>query len=317
MHLLNGALSPECVALTWAGAATGVTLAVRHIHRSEVDRSQLIQAVQLTGVVFAAQMINIPLLPHASTHLVGGALLAWRLGPCLAAVCMTSVLIVQAALLGDGGFAAFGANVINMALIPAMVVAQLQRIQQTAWTPFLSGWLAVILAALALPLQIADGNTALPVVPFGMEMLSSYAVLGLFEGFVTAVALAVLSSVYFSQSRPRTIGLSMSVAVALLVVLPFSSSIPDGYEAAAEVSGLSHLLTTSSEEITSAGDINVWLHGIQVQVSGIISKLSGTSSALPLISFLACSVLTAFVLSILTRRPPDLARRLHHSGYAH
>ncbi|MEO2037019.1 MAG: energy-coupling factor ABC transporter permease, partial [Planctomycetaceae bacterium] len=100
MHLANSAVSPECIALSWVGAATGISLAVRTIRKTTVDRGQLTEAVLLTSVVFAGQMINVPVLSHTSIHLIGGALLAWWMGPALSTICMTSILAVQAVFLG-------------------------------------------------------------------------------------------------------------------------------------------------------------------------------------------------------------------------
>ena len=66
--------------------------------------------------IFAAQMINFPVGPGTSGHLVGGTLLAIALGPAPAAVVMTAILAIQALVFQDGGILALGANVFNMAI---------------------------------------------------------------------------------------------------------------------------------------------------------------------------------------------------------
>src|SRR5207253_6220098 len=78
--------------------------------------------------VFAAQSINVPIAPGTSAHLVGGVLLAWVLGPGLGVWTMAMVLAAQALLLGDGGIASLGANVLNMAILPAGIVAVRTRL---------------------------------------------------------------------------------------------------------------------------------------------------------------------------------------------
>src|SRR6202041_2340857 len=76
--------------------------------------------IPLMGVmgafVFAAQMINFPVGVGTSGHLVGGALLAFTLGPAPAVLVMTVIIAIQAFVFQDGGVLALGANVFNMAI---------------------------------------------------------------------------------------------------------------------------------------------------------------------------------------------------------
>ncbi len=76
--------------------------------------------IPLLGVmgafVFAAQMINFPVGPGTSGHLVGGALLTIALGPAAASIVMTAILAIQALVFQDGGILALGANIFNMAI---------------------------------------------------------------------------------------------------------------------------------------------------------------------------------------------------------
>ena len=70
-----------------------------------------------SAFVFAAQMINFPILYGTSGHLAGGTFLAVLLGPYAAILSMTIVLMMQALIFADGGLTTFGANVFNMAII--------------------------------------------------------------------------------------------------------------------------------------------------------------------------------------------------------
>src|SRR5262245_31580238 len=127
MHLGNGAITPECVAITMGAAALGLGACTLAIRSDPMSRQKLTLAAGLGALVFAAQAINAPVLPGISAHLVGGVLLAWVLGPGLGALTLAVVLAVQAQVLGDGGLAALGANVVNMALLPAACVAVARR----------------------------------------------------------------------------------------------------------------------------------------------------------------------------------------------
>ena len=60
-----------------------------------------------SAFIFAAQMINFPVIFGTSGHLVGGTFLAILLGPYAAILGMTIVLIMQAVIFADGGILAF------------------------------------------------------------------------------------------------------------------------------------------------------------------------------------------------------------------
>src|SRR5436853_2962076 len=117
MHLGNGAITPECVALTYGAAAAGLSAASVAVRRAGLTAAKLEWAAGLGCIVLAAQAVNVPVAPGFSGHLIGGVLLATLRGPALGTWTMAAVLAIQALLLGDGGVAAWGANVINMALL--------------------------------------------------------------------------------------------------------------------------------------------------------------------------------------------------------
>src|SRR5262245_45383505 len=152
MHLGNGAITPECVVLTMSATAAGLATAAAAA-RANLNRDKLLLAAGLGGLIFAAQAVNVPVWAGISAHLVGGVLLARMLGPGLGACTMALVLALQALVLGDGGVAALGANVLNMALLPAGLVALANR-RSTAATAALAG-LAVPLAAALIVLETA------------------------------------------------------------------------------------------------------------------------------------------------------------------
>src|SRR5262245_56360981 len=106
MHLGNGAITPECVALTVGAAGAGLALGGWSLAKSRPTWEKLQLALALGCGVFAAQAINVPIGAGVSGHFVGGVLLAWALGPALGAWTMAAVLLAQALVLGDGGLAA-------------------------------------------------------------------------------------------------------------------------------------------------------------------------------------------------------------------
>ena len=115
MHIPDGVLSLPVWASLDAIALPAVGYAARQAGKNMEEKG-----VPLLGVmgafVFAAQMINFPVGPGTSGHLMGAALLAITLGPAAAALVMTAILMTQALIFQDGGVLALGANVMNMAL---------------------------------------------------------------------------------------------------------------------------------------------------------------------------------------------------------
>jgi cobalt/nickel transport system permease protein len=253
MHLGNAALTPECAVITLGAAAGGLGLAAFAARREPVSSQKLALAGALGLLVFAAQAINVPILPGTSAHLVGGVLLAWTLGPGLGAWTMAVVLLVQALALGDGGLSALGANVLNMALLPAGLVALARRVKVTEGR---SSWAwPGMLAALSIPLAagLIVGETALfrstaelsGWLDFAVRMIGSHLLVGLGEGGVTIALCGLVSALNNETSRERSwrpawIGLCLA---ALLGVATLSSSpLPDAYEASAQRAQLDWLL---------------------------------------------------------------------------
>jgi len=152
MHIGPGFLSPAVWGSTAAvsGAALAASLAVAN--RRLDDRRVVLMGV-MGAFVFAAQMINFPVLPGTSGHLGGGFLLGVLLGAPPAIVVMASILLVQALVFQDGGVEALGANVLVMGVIPALVGTAVRRLWRRRAGPladvftFLGGLVAVLLGA--------------------------------------------------------------------------------------------------------------------------------------------------------------------------
>lgn len=261
MHIPDGFINLPTAAATSVASAGGVAYAVRAAGRRLQDRQ-----IPLVGVtaafVFAAQMINFPVLPGVSGHLLGGALAAILLGPWLGALVLTTVLIVQAIGFADGGITALGANVSLMGLVAAFggywMFQALTAVLPPGRRTFIvatavTAWLSVVVASAIASVYITAGGFAggeqlgvvLPV------MLGVHAVIGVGEAFITTVVvLAVL------QTRPDLVatadrlaasgrarsgdgsvrGLVIAGLAAAVVagagLSVFASSAPDGLEAA-------------------------------------------------------------------------------------
>ena len=92
MHIPDGFIGPGASSLAGIGAAGGFAVALRQARRYLTDRLIPLAAL-VAAFVFAAQMVNFPVLPGMSGHLIGGVLAAVLLGPSAAFVVITIVLI--------------------------------------------------------------------------------------------------------------------------------------------------------------------------------------------------------------------------------
>ena len=202
MHIPDGFLSPEVAAATGVVAAGTVLVALRRA--DEVLDERRVPLLGVTAAfVFAAQMLNFPVAGGTSGHFLGAALAAILLGPWLACLVLSVVLIVQAFLFADGGVTALGANILNMGVIGAMgaalVIALAARTLPRTRAAFLgaaavAAWLAVMAGAAATATELAASGT----VPLGTvlpAMLGVHVVIGVGEAVITVAAVsAVLAS---------------------------------------------------------------------------------------------------------------------------
>ena len=200
MHIPDGVItSGPVLAATWVVGAGGIALASRPFFRGlDETRTPLIGV--LGAFIFAAQMVNFPLIgAPVSAHLVGTGLLTALLGPAVAIIVQSAVLLAQAILFQDGGLTAYGANVMNLAVLPAVAGAAV-----------LSGWPKRWRAA---PIAIAVASAAgivLATVGCGLQFILSgevdpeFFLTGLFTAqLVVAVAEGVIVALVWIALRQR------------------------------------------------------------------------------------------------------------------
>jgi cobalt/nickel transport system permease protein len=154
-----------------------------------------------SAFVFAAQMINFPIIFGTSGHLIGGTFLAVLLGPFAAILSMTLVLTMQATFFADGGIIAFGMNMFNMAIIGGLSFFLIKLLNRKSTNPkrfgasvFIASWTSVMLGALIASFEVAPafaGGIAV-VLP---SMLLFHAVIGLGEGAITTVMITTLQRI--------------------------------------------------------------------------------------------------------------------------
>ncbi|HEY2843569.1 MAG TPA: energy-coupling factor ABC transporter permease [Bryobacteraceae bacterium] len=239
MHIPDGFLTPPVWGTLDAISAPAVAWVARRAQRETQDRR-----IPLLGVmgafVFAAQMINFPVGPGTSGHLVGGALLSIVLGPAAAALVMTAILALQALIFQDGGVLALGANIFNMALMgvaAGFLPYRLWSSTNRSAAIFAAGAFSVMTSAC-----LALGQLLISGVPMGGKVLwaslALFLVSALMEGAITIAAVRAIERLnpewaagapQPSSSRALA-GLALAVLALVVVGTLIASSAPDGIQ---------------------------------------------------------------------------------------
>jgi len=201
LHAPDGFFSVPVALALWALAIVVIAISVRRVGDTFDER-----AIPLMGVtaafIFAAQMINFPVVGGTSGHLLGAVLAAILLGPWAGTLVMASVIAVQSLVFQDGGLLAMGANIVNMGLIGTIggyaiyrTAARLLGGEERGLLPAaaIAAWSAVMLGAAATSFELAfSGTTTLAVVL--PAMLVTHTLIGVGEALITVGALALIRS---------------------------------------------------------------------------------------------------------------------------
>jgi cobalt/nickel transport system permease protein len=194
VHIPDGFINPETAVMMFGVSIAFLAWSWKKV-KADYPQSFVALLAVSSAFVFAAQMINFPIVAGTSGHLVGGTFLAILLGPYAAILSMTIVLLMQAFFFADGGLIAFGANVFNMAIIGGLsffVVKLLTRNSKStrrfASSVFIASWFSVVIGSLAAALEIgfspafAGVGGIMVTIP---AMLFWHVMIGLGEGAIT------------------------------------------------------------------------------------------------------------------------------------
>src|SRR6202034_2429034 len=164
MHIPDNFLSTPVWATLDAIAIPAVGLMLRQAGR-ELDDTRIPLLGVMGAFVFAAQMINFPVGIGTSGHLVGGALLAYTLGPAPAVLVMTVIVAIQAFVFQDGGVLALGANVFNMAVVGVLAGYWPYHVWGASWrrsAMFAGAFLSVMVSGSLALGELLMSSVAMP-----------------------------------------------------------------------------------------------------------------------------------------------------------
>jgi len=199
MHIPSGFLEPEVWLPLGAVSVASAAWAMKRTGEDGDERKTPVMGV-MAAFIFAAQMVNFPVLGGTSGHLIGASLAVAVLGMWPAMVVMTAVIIMQAVLFQDGGIEALGANVFNLGVLgclvsgPVLAVGRKFGGRAVYASLALAGWLSVVLASAACAVELALSGTS-PLAVVLPVMTSVHAVIGAFEGLISVIALRFICAV--------------------------------------------------------------------------------------------------------------------------
>ena len=204
MHVPDGFLDAPTSLATGVVAAAGVAVALRYARRELDDRTAPLAGLVAT-FVFATQMINFPVGPGTSGHLLGGALAAVLVGPATALLCMSVVFLVQCLLFADGGITALGTNIVLMGIVTVVVgwavfratqAVLPRKVSSVAPAAALAALLSVPVAALVfVGLYAVGGAVEIPLGGLTTAMLGVHTLIGIGEAAITFLAVGSIVAV--------------------------------------------------------------------------------------------------------------------------
>jgi cobalt/nickel transport system permease protein len=257
MHIPDALLDTRVAAATGVLGAAGLACALRKLERQLGERTTVLMGT-MSAFIFAAQMVNFPVGPGVSGHLLGGVLAAVLLGPWAGAVVIATVLVVQCFVFADGGVTALGANFVNMGLIGSVggyaIYAPVRRAlpgqRGVLIAAMTAAWFSVLLASGAFALEMAASGHRADFLRILSWMALVHAAIGVGEALITGSVVRYLllrrpdlfelgDGEAHRGAGPRhwaetaLAGLAISLGVVVFLA-PFASSRPDGLEFVSE-----------------------------------------------------------------------------------
>lgn len=206
MHMSDGIVNAPVSVLFGVLALVALGLCAWRA-REELDERTVPLAGLVAAFIFAVQMVNFPILPGVSGHLLGGALAAILVGPFTGALCVAIVLVVQSLLFADGGVTALGTNITNMALIgvaagygtAVLTYRLVRRVRSDVSVPlvgavaFVSAVVGTVCASMGFVLEYAlggAGSSSLTTV--ASYMFGTHVLIAIGEGIITALTVVAV-----------------------------------------------------------------------------------------------------------------------------
>ncbi len=193
-------------------AGTAVAVSARRAAAALKEKAVTTPAV-VAAYLLVAELLVVPLGLGTSAHIVGTGLAAILVGPSVAILCVSVVVVLQALVLADGGVTAIGLNIVNNGVVPALVAYWLFRALYRATGRLvpaagLAAAVSTLAAGAAAAVEFVAGGTA--VVPagavaaaLGVGTLVVAAVEGVLTGLIVRIVHRLRPDLVVAVSRER------------------------------------------------------------------------------------------------------------------
>lgn len=209
MHIPDGVIDLWLVITLWVIVIGAWAVSIVQSRKTLIeDELKLPLLAIVTAMVFALQMLNFPIIGGTSGHLLGFVLIAVLLTPTQALLSISTILVIQALIFGDGGLVVMSANIFNMGIVVLVgyfVYYAIRKVKDDDKglyiAVFAGAYLSVIVAALFCGIEIGISS----LFPYGIEitipaMLFWHVFIALGEAGIT---LAII--IYLKKNRPDLI----------------------------------------------------------------------------------------------------------------
>jgi cobalamin biosynthesis protein CbiM len=204
MHIPDGFIDVPTSAAFAALAAVGVSACLKGAAKSLDEKTAPLAGLTAT-FIFAVQMLNFPVAAGTSGHLFGSVLAAVLVGPYVATLALSVVLLLQALLFADGGLTAAGLNVFNLSIIGVwvgygvflLVKKVLPKNKASITTAAaIAAFISVPAAVMGFLLQYAIGaNSTFSLTAVFTGMMGTHLLIGIGEAVITLFSVtAVMAS---------------------------------------------------------------------------------------------------------------------------
>ncbi|MBU2541654.1 MAG: energy-coupling factor ABC transporter permease [Candidatus Omnitrophica bacterium] len=201
MHIPDGFLAVNTWVPAWLISVGGIGYCLKKTALVLKDRMVPLMGV-MAAFIFAAQMLNFPVMGGTSGHLLGGVLAVVLLGPYAGAIVIAVVLTAQCLIFQDGGLTALGANIFNMSFIGAIggyfiyniirkIISDNKGIIIGAG---IAAWVSVVLASSACAVELAISGTS-PLRVALPAMLGVHVFIGIGEAIITCLVIGFVLKV--------------------------------------------------------------------------------------------------------------------------
>jgi len=244
MHVPDHVIDPQIELAAGLGAAAVIASVVASTRRDPAaDGPTLLRSPErlapqaaTAALVFALQMVNVPVLPGTSGHLLGGALATALVGPRRALLAVSSVVAAQALLFADGGAGALGVNLWLIAVLPVAVAALARRLWSVDAAEGARWWAAIGTGAVAAPITSAAAFSVLYVAggarsslgSVASAMVGTHAAVAVAEVAITLAAVGLLARAQARVPRTGTAPVWAAAGVAAIGLSLAASGAPDG-----------------------------------------------------------------------------------------